>query len=213
MFHAVSRSKGRKWDYCNQKTKWVVLKHLFLSFVTLSHDEIYFGSCLKWNMFFQVVREVDVTFPEHTNGKSEKEKLRNYIIRFFYMLVEQATCTTLLFLVEHWPIQEACRCFCQILATKMYRCCSPFAQEAVCSLKLTPPLLSCTELSQHSHLDHTFIFTGFHTIKTLLVIHDTTQHEQHNSGSAFTLYSGCWGTFGLRPWLNLLNRTFPGRTL
>eukprot|EP00434_Breviolum_minutum_P038286 symbB.v1.2.033957.t1/scaffold4297.1/size41748/3 len=31
--------------------------------------------------------------------------------------------------------------------------------------------------------------------------------------SAFTLYSGCWGTFGLRPWLNLLNSTFPGRTL
>eukprot|EP00438_Fugacium_kawagutii_P001224 Skav223420 [mRNA] locus=scaffold350:373653:375470:+ [translate_table: standard] len=31
--------------------------------------------------------------------------------------------------------------------------------------------------------------------------------------SAFTLYSLCWGAFGLRPWLHMLNQKFPGSSL
>lgn len=120
---------------------------------------------MKLNMFFQVVGSwLDI--PEHTNGKWAKRNLgTNHI--FLYIRVGQATCIILLFFVEHRTIQKTCRYFCQILATKMYRSCSPFAQQPVRSLKLTPPSLSYTELSQHPHLDNTSICTGDHTTTKL----------------------------------------------
>ncbi|CAK9103698.1 PXMP2/4 family protein 1 [Durusdinium trenchii] len=37
-----------------------------------------------------------------------------------------------------------------------------------------------------------------------------TEHFDLERSSAFTIYSCCWGAFGLRPWLNFLNRNFPG---
>jgi hypothetical protein len=50
-----------------------------------------------------------------------------------------------------------------------------------------------------------------HADTTLVCRFGTSWHSIQ--GSAFTVYSLCWGAFGLRPWLHLLNDKFPGSSV